>query len=266
MFTFYVLLSGCKFVKNQNAKYMKEKILGKLKQAYSQLGLGDAILTAQAESLANSGFVTDENIDAIVAAQKPFLEGLQKANDSRVTEAVKKAKEAAKAELDAATKKAEEAAKLAKEEAEKAQAEAVKKALEDAKKATETPDNEPAWFKTFVERTQAEQANKAKEYKGLKDAFEQMKKDYDGAKEEAKKKARKDFIVNKAKELGVPQYRIDEGFAFAEDADDATITNSLTTIANNIKTNSLPQDKRFLMGDDKPSNEEVKSIAKSLVR
>ena len=93
MFTFYVLFLGCKFVKNQNAKYMKEKILGKLKQAYSQLGLGDAILTAQAESLANSGFVTDENIDAIVAAQKPFLEGLQKANDSRVTEAVKKAKE-----------------------------------------------------------------------------------------------------------------------------------------------------------------------------
>ena len=52
---------------------MKEKIYAKLKQAYSSLGLGDEVLQAHAESLANLGFVTDENLDAVVGGQKPFI-------------------------------------------------------------------------------------------------------------------------------------------------------------------------------------------------
>lgn len=228
---------------------MKNKILGRLKQEYSHLGLGDAILTAQAESLANSGLVTDENIEAVITAQKTFLEGLQKSNDSRVNEAVKKAKETAKKEF-------EEAAKKAKEEADK-------KAVEE-KRAAE--NNEPEWFKAYVEKMEAAQAEKAKEYEGLMNKFNKLQEDYDGAKAEAKKKARGEFINSKAKELGIPQYRIDEGFVLAEDADDETITTKLTEISNNIKANSLPADKRRLMGDDKPDTSEVKSIAKALVR
>ena len=246
-------------------KRMKNKILGRLKQEYSHLGLGDAILTAQAESLANSGLVTDENIETVVTAQKTFLEGLQKSNDSRVNEAVKKAKETAKKEFEEAAKKAKEEAdkKAADELAKKEKEEAEKKAAEE-KRAAE--NNEPEWFKAYVEKMEAAQAEKAKEYEGLMDKFNKLQEDYDGAKAEAKKKARGEFINSKAKELGIPQYRIDEGFVLAEDADDETITTKLTEISNNIKANSLPADKRRLMGDDKPDTSEVKSIAKALVR
>lgn len=236
---------------------MKEKILAKLKQVYSHLGLGDAILSGQAESLAISGLVTDENLDAVIEAQKAFLEGLQKSNDSRVNEAVKKAKEAAKKEFEQAQKKAvEEAEKKAKEAQEG-------EVQEPQKKADE---GEPEWFKVFVESMKAEQKAKADEYAGLKDSLKKLQEDYEGAKAQAKKQAREKFILDKAKELGVPQYRIDEGFAFSDDADDASIEASLTTIANNIKANMLPQDKRFRMGDDAPSKEEISSIADALVR
>ena len=236
---------------------MKDKILAKLKQVYSHLGLGDAILSGQAESLAISGLVTDENLDAVIEAQKAFLEGLQKSNDSRVNEAVKKAKEAAKKEFEQAQKKAaEEAEKKAKEAQEGEVQEPQKKA----------DDGEPEWFKVFVESMKAEQKAKADEYAGLKDSLKKLQEDYEGAKAQAKKQAREKFILDKAKELGVPQYRIDEGFAFGDDVDDASIEASLTTIANNIKANMLPQDKRFRMGDDVPSKEEISSIADALVR
>ena len=49
----------------------------------------------QLHVLAGLGVVTDENIDGIVTNQKAYLEGLQKYNDTRVGEAVRKAGEKA---------------------------------------------------------------------------------------------------------------------------------------------------------------------------
>ncbi len=72
---------------------MKEKIYQSLKQAYSNLGLSDDILQGHAEALDATGLVTDENLAAIVAAQKTFLSSLQSGIDKRVTDAVNKAKE-----------------------------------------------------------------------------------------------------------------------------------------------------------------------------
>ena len=72
---------------------MKEKIYQLLKQAYSNLGLSDDILQGHAEALDATGLVTDENLAAIVAAQKTFLSSLQSGIDKRVTDAVNKAKE-----------------------------------------------------------------------------------------------------------------------------------------------------------------------------
>lgn len=72
---------------------MKEKIYQSLKQAYSNLGLSDDILQGHAEALDATGLVTDENLAAIVAAQKSFLSSLQSGIDKRVTDAVNKAKE-----------------------------------------------------------------------------------------------------------------------------------------------------------------------------
>lgn len=72
---------------------MKEKIYQSLKQAYSNLGLSDDILQGHAEALDATGFVTDENLATIIAAQKTFLSSLQSGIDKRVTDAVNKARE-----------------------------------------------------------------------------------------------------------------------------------------------------------------------------
>ena len=71
---------------------MKEKIFNLLKQTYSNLGLSDDILQGQAEALANTGLVTDENLQTVVDGQKSFLSSLQSGIDKRVTDAVNKAK------------------------------------------------------------------------------------------------------------------------------------------------------------------------------
>lgn len=79
---------------------MKEKIYQSLKQAYSNLGLSDDILQGHAEALDATGFVTDENLATIVAAQKTFLSSLQSGIDKRVTDAVNKAREKKEENLD----------------------------------------------------------------------------------------------------------------------------------------------------------------------
>lgn len=83
----------------------------------------------------------------------------------------------------------------------------------------------------------------------------------------AAKAARTAMIQAKAKELGVPQWRIDEGFTLAEDASDEVITETLTKVANNINTNLLPGTKNIfpLSGND-PTKEELASMAASIVK
>ena len=56
---------------------MKDKIFNLLKQTYSSFGLSDDILQGQAEALANTGLVTDDNLQAVIDGQKPFLSSLQ---------------------------------------------------------------------------------------------------------------------------------------------------------------------------------------------
>lgn len=231
---------------------MKDKIFQKLKQTYPQFGLGDDFLQAHAESLAALGLVTDENIDNVVNAQKSFLEKAQSSNDSRVTSAIVKAKEAAKKEFeDAAKASAEEKARKEKEERERKE------------KEKEMPD----WYK-------AEKAASDKTIKELLDSMKTIKGGYDAMKDEndrfkAEKAAseRKNLIISKAKELGIPQYRIDEGFAIADDADETKVTEYLTTVANNTKTQSLPGNRGiFPLADSKPSKDDVKAIAKSMIK
>lgn len=291
---------------------MKEKIFTKLKQAYSSLGLGDEILQAHAESLANLGLVTDVNIDKVIEAQKSFLENLQKSNDKRVTDATAKAKQKAKEEFEEeAKKKAEEEArkqaeaeakKKAEEEAKKkkAEEEARKKAEEEAerkrkeemekndqipdavKKILEERDNAAkaerekyeALIKSLTEKSQKAETDFAsyvqetnEKTKKLLDGYEAMKKEAEEAKAESKKRARKDFILSKAKELQIPQYRIDEGFNIGEDMDEGAISEFLAKVSNNIKANSLPKDNHFRLDDNtKPDKEEVDAVAKSLVK
>lgn len=231
---------------------MKEKIFQKLKQGYSHLGLGDDVLQAHAESLAALGFVTDENIDNVVNAQKPFLEGLQKNYDKRVTSATAKAKEDAKKELeDIAKVAAEEKARKEKEERER------------RGKEKEMPD----WYKAEKEASEKTIKELLESVKTMKEGYDAMKSENDRFKAEKTAAERKNSIISKAKELGIPQYRIDEGFAIADDADESKITEYLTKVATNTKLQTLPSNKGvYPLSDGAPSKENVDAIAKAIVK
>ena len=253
---------------------MKEKIFNALKQAYSYLGLGDEILQAHAESLANLGLVTDENLTNVISTQKTFLEGLQKQNDRRVSEATEKARNKVKAEYEAEAKKKaeeakqkadEEAKKKAEEDAEKKRQEEIEKSAvsEELKKILKQRDEESKAmreeFQKFIEEQRKAQEEVTKKYELLQQESETLKA------EQAKNKREK-FISSKAKELEIPEWRIEEGFALRDDDDESAITEKLTKIANNVKANKLPSDERFSFGDDKPSDEEVDAVVKTLIK
>lgn len=287
---------------------MKAKIFGKLKQEYKALGLGDEILMSCAESLAALGLVTDENIDAVVAAQRPHLDTLQKANDKRVQEALetarKKAEEEARKKAEEEKRKAEEDAKRkAEEEAKrKEEEEAKRKAEEDARRQAElnkptpepTPEPKPdpmptptptpvsdpridaleAQLKKFLDdRKKDDDAHKktiealTASKNELETKLKALTDENEAAKAKAAKEARQAMIVAKAKELGVPDWRIEEGFILADDATDEAIAETLGKVANNISNNLLPASgaNRFPMSDAEPTKEEIASLAASLI-
>ena len=229
---------------------MKDKIFQKLKQEYSHLGLGNGILQAHAESLASLGLVTDENIDAVVAAQKSFLTNLQKDTDSRVTEAQKKAKESAKTEYEAEVKR-------------KAEDEERMKAEEAARKEKEK--EMPEWYKAEKAANEKLLKELAERNKALKEGYDAMKEENEKFKTEKTKAERFNSIISKAKELGIPQWRIDEGFNIADDADDTAISEHLSKVSNNIKAQSLPGNRTvFPQADAKATKADADAVAKSL--
>lgn len=289
---------------------MKDKIFQSLKQAYSSLGLGDALLQAQAETLASLGFVTDENLDAVVKAQEPQLKAYQAANDKRVADALTKVKEAADKDkktaekqgelqklIDELTKKAEaQTSELQKQADELKKQQGIQSQLDELRKKAEAQSAEfekkKAALLDFINGTETEKAeDKPKDEpaqktdptqpqntfdidgfkKSLIDGFNKQMKAYTDAnakqteqilatnkslaeqvqalvKENADYKAaqaaenRRNFILSKAKELQIPEWRISEGFTIPADADEAAITTTLTTVSNNIRANMLPQD------------------------
>ena len=73
--------------------------------------------------------------------------------------------------------------------------------------------------------------------------------------------ARQALILGKAKELGIPEWRINEGFTIGDDADDAAINVTLSGIRQNIVTAGLEQSKGFPIDTNKvPSKEELDGI------
>lgn len=276
---------------------MKDKIFQLLKQEYKSLGLGDEVLQAHAEMLDKMGLVTDDNIETVVASQKSFLESLQKDNDRRVTDAKKKFEEAQKAKEDAERKAAEEEAKK------KADEEAEKKRLEELAKKNEMPDylkkyfeeqaaekkaseearsKEREEFKKLVETLTQKNTDQAKTYneqmeeqsKTIKELQETIQKQAEEAKAKeeaaAKAKAKADHdakILSKAKELGIPDSRINEGFTLSDDATDETIETYLSKVANNYKALQQPQfGGSYRASEGEPTKEEVDNVAASLVQ
>ena len=200
---------------------MKDKIFLKLKQVYSHLGLGDVVLQAHAEALNNIGVVNEDNIEVVVSSQKSFLESLQRENDKRANEASIKARMNAEKEY--------------------------KKHTEE----THNGESVSEWFKAEKEKTD-------KLIKSLQDDLVVLKDKNEQYEREKSALERKNLITAKAQALGIPKYRIDEGFVINDDADEATISAYLTQVANNIK-NAFP------MAGDKPDKAVADEIAKSLV-
>lgn len=75
------------------------------------------------------------------------------------------------------------------------------------------------------------------------------------------KATRQAQILGKAKELGIPDWRINEGFTIGDDADEASISTALSAIKQNIVTAGLEQNKGFPIDTNKtPSKEELDGI------
>ena len=271
-----------------------DEILQEHAEALAKLGLVtddnlDAVVSVQGDYLAKLQKLNDKRVNDAVAKTKKEAEdeaAKKKAEDEAKAKAAAEEAAKKKAEEEAAAKKAaeEEAAKKAAEE------EAAKKA-EELRKNTEIPE----WFKKMQEEQAAAAKKREEEHaaqikaiqdaaaasakaqqeafaklteqnKSLQDGYNAMKKEADDAKAAAATRKRADFILGKAKELNIPQYRIDEGFSIASDATDEQIVSHLTTIANNIKVNHLPgKPASYPHTDSSASKEELKSIAEGLI-
>lgn len=256
---------------------MQEKLFSALKQAYPQLGLSDEILRHHSKMLVAALQVTDENLAKIVEMQKDFLQGLQVENDKRTTSALAKAKVTAENERQAAI---DEAVKTALEAERKRVSDEAKKA-EEEKRKEEQAKEEPEFMTKFrkeleeKERANAERESaltkkleavlKANEAQGK--TLSELQKENEAMKAEAAKTARKNLISNIAKELNIPQWRADEGFVIAEDADEASIRESLNKVANNIKVNTMQGNGSFVIdGNTKVTEEEAKAIVNEIMK
>ena len=253
---------------------MTDKLFQRLKQAYSPLGLAEDVLKSHASALAGTGLVTDENIEAVVAAQQGFLESLQKGYDKRVNDALEKArleaeekakKEAKKAAEDKAKVEAEEKAKKEKEALDKARKEQEEK-LPDAVKAylDSLTSTHAAEIQKMADERKASDAEWQKKIDDVLKVVDGFKAENAKYKSEEAARQRSNFIMSKAKELGIPQYRIDEGFVIGDDVDEAGSGTYLANVAKNIKTNQLPGRGGFpLSGDLK--KEDTDAIASAII-
>lgn len=88
------------------------------------------------------------------------------------------------------------------------------------------PENEePEWFKKY--KTEQEQR------------YSTLKNENDAFKAEKSRAERNSLISSKAKELGIPEWRMKEGFAISDEMDETAITTYLSGIKQNIVTAGL---------------------------
>lgn len=101
-----------------------------------------------------------------------------------------------------------------------------KEAASGGEQNKQQPENEePEWFKKY----KAEQEQRYSTLKTENDAF----------KAEKSRAERNSLISSKAKELGIPEWRMKEGFAISDEMDETAITTYLSGIKQNIVTAGL---------------------------
>lgn len=182
---------------------MKEKILAVLKTKYSNLGFDAKALDGVAASLAES--VTDESqIETAVRGVEPILKVFQADFDRKRTEY-----NALKGQYDEL----------------KAKADTSSAAGGGQSKKNEPDDDEPAWFKAYKQQQE--------------ERYNAIKAESDTLKSEKAKTERSNLITAKAKELGIPEWRMKEGFVIADDADEKAIADYLASVQKNLVTAGL---------------------------
>jgi len=203
---------------------MKEKILALLITKFS--GVRKDGLTQLAGSLALQ-VLTEEEAQALV----------DKLDQSKVTEFVKEYRSGVDKEVSTATKTSEDKLKEKFDLVEKGGVPIIK--TEDI-----AGDDIDSKLKAYVDTMVKPLTEKIQGY-------------------EAKEKTdqRQSFITSKAKELGIPEWRIKEGFAIGDEADEATISNTLSSIKQNIVTAGLEKSPGFPIDlNTKPTTEETDAV------
>ena len=182
---------------------MKEKILAALKTKYSNLGFGAKVLDGVASILEKS--VTDESqIETAVGGVEPLLKVFQSDADRARTEY-----NALKGQYDVLKAKVEASAAGGGEQGKK----------------NAPGDEEPAWFKAYKQQQE--------------ERYNAIKTESDTLKAEKAKSERANLITAKAKELGIPEWRMKEGFVIADDADEKAIGDYLAGVQKNLVTAGL---------------------------
>lgn len=255
---------------------MEKTILSKLKTTYASLGLGDAFLGSLAASLASTGLVTDENVDAVVAAQKGMLESFQKSNDKRAADAFSKAKAESLASTAAANAEMEQMRAKIAELSEKLNGGGVNPKVETERPKPAQTSVPPAadnheWFKAERDALMADFENRFKSLsegnKALTDTVNALRAENEAMKAAEASKARAAYINSKAKELGIPDWRVSEGFNIAGDATDEVVSDYLSKVAENIRAQVLPSNgvRTPVGADGKPDMAQISEIAQRLV-
>lgn len=205
---------------------MKSKIITALKTKYSHLGFSAKALDGVASILEKT--VTEESqIDDVVNGAEGYLRVFQSEIDRSRTEY-----NTLKGQYDDLLKKQQST-------------------NGNGGSQNEPNDVEPAWFTAYKE--QQEQRYNA------------MKSESEALKAEKAKAERKTAITTKAKELGIPDWRVKEGFVISDDADDATINDYLSGIQQNLVAAGLDGKCHFpLAGDKVASKEETDKIVSAM--
>lgn len=203
---------------------MKSKILAALKTKHSDKGFGQKAMDGVAEYLLKT--ITDESqIETAVAGVEPLLKVFQSEADAMRTE------------IGTLKQKNDELEKKTKET---------------------SPANGGAQGKGEPEDWKVAFEAYKKEQEAVLNA---LKSESESLKAEKAKTDRLNLITTKAKELGIPEWRIKQGFVIAEDADEASIVENLTAIRTDMVTAGLGGRTGFpLAGDGKASKAEVDQI------
>ena len=130
----------------------------------------------------------------------------------------------------------------------------------EKKASDEARAKEREEFKKLVETLTQKNTDQAKTYNEQMEAQSKTIK-------ELQETIQKQAEEAKAKELGIPESRINEGFTLSDDATDEAIETYLSKVANNYKALQQPQfggSYRAIEGE--PTKEDVDNVAASLVQ